>query len=255
VIVLEPSHIYAAPRSVRIDECAFYHVIDMPGVGRVGGHWDLRGRVDEYLGGVDLNGKRILEIGPASGFLTVEMERRGADVVAVELADDPGWEYVPYSSGVFDAYKRQRSANMPRLKNSFWFTHRAHASRARLYYGDAENLPAALGNFDVAVMAAVLLHVRHPLSIVESCANIADTLVITEIFHPDLHGPACRLHPTRENEAFDTWWNFSPEFFTRFIEILGFGSHVVTRHTQRHYSGLFEFFTIVANRNAPRNGT
>jgi 16S rRNA A1518/A1519 N6-dimethyltransferase RsmA/KsgA/DIM1 with predicted DNA glycosylase/AP lyase activity len=38
--------------------------------------------VDDYLGHVELRGKRILEIGPASGFLTVEMEKRGALLAA-----------------------------------------------------------------------------------------------------------------------------------------------------------------------------
>jgi SAM-dependent methyltransferase len=253
--MLDPSDIYAAPRSVRIDDCAFYHVMDLPGVGQVGGLWDLRGRVDEYLGNVDVSGKRVLEIGPASGFLTVEMEKRGADVVAVELGDDPGWQYVPYPPDVIDAYKQARRADMPRLKNSFWFTHHAHGSRARLYYGDSANLPDALGRFDVAVMAAVLLHARHPLAIVESCANLADTLVIAELFNADLAGPVCRFHPTHENQSFDTWWDFSPQFFTRFVEILGFGDHVVTRHTQRHSSGPFEFFTIVAGRKTQPSNT
>jgi hypothetical protein len=50
-------------------------------------------------------------------------------------------------------------------------------------------------------MAAVLLHARHPLSIVESCSRLADTLVITEVFHVGLDGPICRLHSTRENNA------------------------------------------------------
>jgi hypothetical protein len=69
---------YASPRSPALHSCDFYHVMDLPGVGQVGGQWDLRGRVDDYLGHVELRGKRILEIGPASGFLTVEMEKRGA---------------------------------------------------------------------------------------------------------------------------------------------------------------------------------
>lgn len=240
--------IYAVPRSVQIDECDFYHVIDMPGIGLVGGQWDLRGHVDEYLGNIGPNGKRVLEIGPASGFLTVEMEKRGADVVAVEMSDDSTWDFVPYPSNVIATSKDFHRAHMHRVKNSFWFTHRAHASNARVYYGDSSNLPAALGRFDVAVMAAVLLHARHPLSIVESCANFADTLVITDLFHADLPGPVCRLRPTPENRMLETWWDFSPQFIIRFLEILGFGDHAISRHTQVHMRGRAQFFTIVAHR-------
>lgn len=33
-----------------IGECAFYHYMDLPGVGRVGDHWDLRRTIDDYFG-------------------------------------------------------------------------------------------------------------------------------------------------------------------------------------------------------------
>jgi predicted nicotinamide N-methyase len=38
--------------------------------------------VDPYLGNFDFVGKRVLDVGAASGFLTFEMEKRGAEVVA-----------------------------------------------------------------------------------------------------------------------------------------------------------------------------
>jgi O-methyltransferase len=57
--------------------------------------WDLRGKTDEYLGGIDLRGRGVLEIGPASGCLTVEMERAGADVTAIELPPEASWDVVP----------------------------------------------------------------------------------------------------------------------------------------------------------------
>jgi hypothetical protein len=57
-------------------------------------HWDLRGGVDHYLGKVAFAGERVLEIGPASGFLTFEMEKRGAAVVSVEVTAEHGWDFV-----------------------------------------------------------------------------------------------------------------------------------------------------------------
>src|SRR5262249_27999058 len=88
--------IYAAPRDVDdLAHCQFYHTMEIPGHGVVQGEWDLRGGVEEYLGGVDLGGKRVLEMGSASGFLTFEMEKRGADVVALDLSEEQLWDYVP----------------------------------------------------------------------------------------------------------------------------------------------------------------
>ena len=78
--------IFATPRKVEdVADCYFYHTMELPGHGVIEGRdWDLRGRVDEYLGNVAFAGKRVLEIGPASGFLTFEMEKRGGEVISVE---------------------------------------------------------------------------------------------------------------------------------------------------------------------------
>ncbi len=54
---------FASPRSVVLADCSFYHSMDLPGVGAVTGEWDLRGRVDEYLGGVQFGGRY-----PGGGF-------------------------------------------------------------------------------------------------------------------------------------------------------------------------------------------
>jgi hypothetical protein len=90
--------IFAKPLKVEdVADCYFYHTMELPGRGVIEGRdWDLRGRVDEYLGNVDFAGKRVLEIGPASGFLTFEMEKRGAEIVSVEVTAKHGWDFVPY---------------------------------------------------------------------------------------------------------------------------------------------------------------
>src|SRR5262245_5474909 len=130
-----------------------------------------------------------------------------------------------------------RRVHLRRIKNSFWFVHQALGLKARLHVGDATALPASLGRLAVAIMAARLLHSRHPLAIVESCSRLANTLVITEFFHAPLKGAVCELHPTADNSAFDTWWNFTPEFFGRFLAVRGFANQRVTNHRQRHTTG------------------
>ncbi len=184
--------IFATPLNVgNVADCYFYHTMELPGHGVIEGRdWDLRGRVDEYLGKVDFAGQRVLEIGPASGFLTFEMEKRGADVVSVEVTEEHGWDFVPYPAARLEEVFSPRRIVMRQLKNSYWFSHAALQSKAKVYYGDAYNLPAALGEFDIAVMGAVLLHCRDPLRIVEQCGKRAKTLIIVDKFHPDLEGAA-----------------------------------------------------------------
>jgi SAM-dependent methyltransferase len=225
--------LFATPRRFDGPEsCDFYHTMDIPGHGLVQGTWDLRGYVDQYLGQLPFAGKRALEIGPASGFLTIEMEKRGASVVAVEIADDAEWDFVPYPASVMDPMYESRRKHMARVKNSWWFTHAAHASKAKILYADAYRLPDAIGSFDIAVMGLVLLHCRSPLQIIEQCAKRADSLVITDFYHPDLEGrPVCWLIPAPENQIWDTWWSFSTDMIIQFLRVLGFSSAHVSTHT------------------------
>lgn len=73
---------------MNIDECFFYHTMDLPGHGVVQGDWDIRGRESQYLGEVAFRNKRVLEVGPASGQLSFFMEGQGAEVVSVEAAEN-----------------------------------------------------------------------------------------------------------------------------------------------------------------------
>src|SRR5262249_17013120 len=216
--------IFAEPLKVDdLADCYFYHTIELPGHGAIEGDWDLRAGVDKYLGNMDFTGKRVLEIGPASGFLTFEMEKRGAEVVSVEVTPDHGWDFVPYPAAQLQEVFGPRQVVMQQLKRSYWFSHAALRSKAKMYYGNVYNLPAALGEFDIAGMASVLLHCRDPLRITEQCAKRANTLVIADKFYPDLEGaPVCRLAPTAENFIWHTWWHFSTHLFTQFLAVMGF---------------------------------
>lgn len=243
--------IVSAPESdIHFEDCDFYHTVDVPGHGVVNGQWDLRNSVDEYLGSFPFSGSRVLEIGPASGFLTMQMEKRGADVLALEVLDDPGWDFVPYDDPRMPGIFKPRAEHMRRIKNSFWFIHGIHQSKVRVYYGDSCNIPDAIGHFDVAVMASVLLHCERPARVIAECAKRSDAIIITELYHETLESHSvCRFVPDRTNFAWDTWWDFSPKFFTQILDVLGFPNVIVTHHTQRaEWGGIIPFFTVVARR-------
>lgn len=243
---------FASGLDVRdIKDCEFYHVMDLPGHGTTNGQWDLRGKSGEYLGYFAFAGRRVLEIGPASGFLTLEMEKRGGEIVAVEVPEAHGWDYVPYPETRSPALKISHHDHLSRIKNSFWFNHRLHNSKARLCYADVYDLPPHIGAFDVAVMAAVLLHMRHPLQVVEECAKRAVSLIITDRYWPELEGrPICQLVPHPGNRSLDTWWQFSTQFFLNFLDVLDFKYARVNFHEQIHVSnGIQRLFTIVASKS------
>src|SRR5919204_5033242 len=126
--------IYATPRRVeRFDDCNFYTSMDIPGVGSVEGSWDLRSGVDEYLGHVDFAGKRVLEIGPASGFLTFAMEHRGAEVVGVEMGDWRNYEFIPRPNLNVEELDLPPDKMLEKMTNGFWYAHRAFQSSSRVH--------------------------------------------------------------------------------------------------------------------------
>jgi O-methyltransferase len=248
--VASNDEIFAAPLKVEDPaNCHFYHTMEVPGHGLMNGEWDLRGKVDDYLGRVAFAGQHVLEIGPASGFLTFEMEKRGAEVVSVEVTAEHGWDFVPYPAQKLEEVFGPRAIVMERLKNSYWFSHAAHQSKAKIHYGDVYNLPAALGQFDIAVMGSVLLHCRDPLRIVEQCGKMARSLIITDMFHPDLEGTSvCRLAPAPQNFLWHTWWHFSTQFFTQFLAVMGFTTTANLTHQQHRLGRAYTLFTIVGRR-------
>ena len=69
--------------------------MELPGHGVIEGEWDLRGRVDEYVGKVNSPANAFWKSVPPAA-LTFEMEKRGAEVVSVEVTMEHGWDFVPY---------------------------------------------------------------------------------------------------------------------------------------------------------------
>jgi SAM-dependent methyltransferase len=177
-----PNGLFAPPRVVtRPEDCFFYHTIDAPGYGTIPGEWDLRGHVDGYLGGTDLRGKRVLELGTASGFLCAEMERRGAEVVAFDLSDEHDGDLVPFARRPDPRAVADRRGFVRRLNNGWWLVHRAFRSSARLVYGSVYDVPEAVGEVDVATFGSILMHLRDPFLALASAARLTrEAVVVTE---------------------------------------------------------------------------
>lgn len=247
--------LFAEPRVVTsVDDCLFYHTLDVPGYGTIHGFWDIRGNESEYLGGVDFTGTRVLEIGPASGQLSFFMERAGAEVVSADVTEDFHWDFF------WDLYDRipddlqavfeLNRGNIERIKNSYWFLHRAFGSNAKVYYGNTYELPRELGEFDISVLACILLHSKYPHRILENCARLTrEKVVVVEPFRQrQLTQSSVEFLPVGKR-WWDTWWGFSPKFFMDVLSSMGFIYSKVTYHTQKQFDIPEHMFTVVASRS------
>lgn len=250
--------VWAEPRHITdLDDCHFYHTMDIPDHGTVHGEWDLRGREALYLGNISLRGKRVLEVGTASGHLCFTMERMGADVVAYDLSDEQAWDIVPYDGYDYRPHIARRKEHMRRINNGFWFAHRAYRSHARITYGTVYEMPDDIGQFDVGIFGSILLHLRDPfLALQRALAHVEETAVVTDMAPTLLEsrllagGRLIEFLPNAHaGSPLDVWWKLSPELVSEFLQILGFVHTKISFHRQM-YLGKEEvrLYTVVGDR-------
>ena len=119
---------------------------------------------DRYPLPEDLRGKRVLDIGAASGWNSFECERRGAEVVAIDCVE---YDELP-------AVKRLRE------------------SKIEYAIADMEELtPERFGLFDYVLFFGVFYHLRHPLLGLENvCAVTRGVAFIESYVIDDAPDPA-----------------------------------------------------------------
>jgi SAM-dependent methyltransferase len=248
---------FAAPRFVdRLEDCFFYHAMELPGFGLVPAHWDLRGRYDDYVGGVDVAGKSILDVGTATGFLSFEAEKRGASrVLSFDQNDGAQQKFLPFKDKPYyrdhaqwaDRYR----AEIERWKNAYWLSHRLLGSKAEVFYGDIYDLPAELGEFDIAIVGSVLEHLSDPITALGSISRLTKERIIVVTPLLDTDEPIARFEGRAEKpEADFTWWTYSSGVYREVFGMLGFGIEKISRATYYYMYGdrSEERATIVAKR-------
>ncbi len=243
---------YITPRYPNREDCDFYHSFTLPG-GQVLGQWDLRPKTEVYLGHVDFAGQSVLEIGPASGFLSFYMERAGATVTCLEPPMAHLWDVIPSEGVDLVKWRSDFAKQIERVRNSFWYAHRELNSSVRMVEVNPYAMPDSVGRFDVGVLAAVLLHCRRPFDLLESVAlRTRKTVVVTEVYNASLgEQAACAFLPHRGVEQVHTWWHFTPQFFISALGLLGFTQARVYFHTQKQPAEMnrdVELFTVVCAR-------
>ena len=146
-----------------LSDFVWYHATELPDGHVLPGAWDLRGHETSYLGGVDVAGKRVLELGPATGYLTFYLERMGAEVVAFEAGFDVSIDLLPVQGREHPEEKlRVMQETIDRNHDAWWYLHRQFGSSAKFVQGDIYDMPGDLGSFDVTLVGAILLHLREP---------------------------------------------------------------------------------------------
>ncbi len=269
------SPIFAKPPSdnISLEDIMFYHVMDIPGLSEpTKGEWDLRKGVDEYLGHLDFKDKTVLELGPASGYLTFHMEKLGAKVTSIDLPIEKDlWINV---RRVRDNWQEELNVLLKgeaMLQKSYWYAHKAFNSKSKLILSHVNDLPEEIGIYDISLMCSVILHLQNPfLGIQNMLRHTKEKAIITDmgnykriksfydikrnlkqLISPRL--PTIEFYPKAKNKYPDTmtWWKISPEFIVNIANILGFETSSINYHVQYFNGHPLDMFTVVCERTVP----
>ena len=163
------------------EERGWWHSFELPDGRRIQGVCSvesLQDRIGRFPIPADLTGQRVLDIGTWDGWFAFEMERRGADVVAIDDWDNP------------------RFREMHAMVNS----------RVDYRQFDVYDLtPESVGRFDIVLFMGVLYHLKHPLLALEKvCALTTGMAVVDSFILREEHRPGAQVDTRPIMEFYET---------------------------------------------------
>lgn len=221
--------------NVTLEECHFYHRSALPDGRVIEGAWNLMGGESAYLGGVALDGRRVLELGPASGWLTVWMEQQGARIVAFDLGWDAQPDLIPLKQFDLETMAKDHIRLVSHVQNAWWYLQHTYGLTAQAAYGNIYHLPEDLGRFDVSVFGSILLHLRDPFQALSQAARYTDEaiVVVEPLRHPaEQVDQSILLWNLTHSASPNGWWGISPGAVVDMLGVLGFPDATVTYHRQ-----------------------
>jgi tRNA (mo5U34)-methyltransferase len=201
----------------RIAGVDWYHSIDLGHGVVTPGLVDHRAQLPFYGLPDSLAGKRVLDVATFDGFWAFEFERRGAEVVALDL---PTWADVDMPqrmrphTGAFELDGKTGAA--------FAVAHEILGSRVRRVEGSIYDLdPDEIGTFDVVFISDLLLHLRCPQAAIEGAASVCrGELLIADVFTPMLEGFG-DLPLAQYTAPSHTWWLPNVKVLSNMMRVAG----------------------------------
>lgn len=192
----------------RLSKTGWWHSFELPDGSIVEGVNSLaaqKSRLAQFAIPADLTGKRALDIGAWDGWFTFELERRGANVVAIDRWDNPRFREMHGALGSRAEYRRMNVYDLD---------------------------PAKLGRFDIVLFLGVLYHLKHPLLALERVCSVTDdyaaveSFALTDRFLPGLGVEEHSLMRFFERDEFggqfDNWFAPTPRCLVEMCRTAGF---------------------------------
>jgi tRNA (mo5U34)-methyltransferase len=207
------------PTAERVRELSWYHTLELaPGVVTEG-MFDLRPVVDRYGLPERMDGMRALDVGTWDGFWAFEMERRGAEVVALDLDDESRLDW--------PADRRPASfSSEPRGQGFRLAREMLGSSVERVNCSIYDARPEELGTFDLVFCGSVLIHLRDQVLATERIAGLCrGTFLSVEAYDPLtslLPFPVSRYRADRDADV--VFWEPNIRAWKGMLRTAGFSS-------------------------------
>jgi tRNA (mo5U34)-methyltransferase len=185
----------------QLSDKGWWHSFELPDGSTIEGVSDLasqKRRIAQFPIPQDLRGKRVLDVGAWDGWFSFEMERRGAEVVAIDRWENPR----------FYEIRRMLGSHVDYREMDVYELH-----------------PDKIGTFDIVLFMGVLYHVKHPLLALERVCSVTRDMAIVESFVLNEPGPRKLLEFFEYDEfggQFDNWFGPTVDCLTAFCRTAGF---------------------------------
>jgi tRNA (mo5U34)-methyltransferase len=205
----------------KVNSTTWYHTIELPGGVTTPGQFDHRSVLARYGLPRTLQGKRALDVATFNGYWAFEMERRGAEVTAIDLDDPREWDYPnPVRPHLTFTSKDDIGAG-------YRIAHEALNSNVKRVACSVYDLdPERVGTFDFVHCGDLLLHLREPLKALERMRSVTTgELLLSEGIDPN--APRGSYGPTTQYMGgWDDllWWVPSLDVLAQMVIDAGFTS-------------------------------
>ena len=215
----------------------WYHTIDLGNGLITPGDYDYRSAVATFPFPRDMHGMTVLDVGSATGFFAFEFERRGADVVSVELPSLTDWDILSFERPrvLANLKAATKSGTLEEAYHNltdgpFRFCHRRLGSKVRRCYSTIYDLtPAKLGRdrFDLVFAGNILVHLFSPLKALDVLASLCKTTLIATIGSaPPRREPLMVFQKSNPR----AWWSPNRACMEQMLSRLGFADIQCTGH-------------------------
>ena len=200
-----------------MEELGWYHTLELPGGQVTKGMFDLRDQMRHYGLPDRMDGMRALDVGTWDGFWAFEMERRGAEVIALDLDDERDLDWPP----------RRRPKVFPDTPRGAGFRlakELLDSKVERVNLSIYHATPEEIGEFDFVFCGSVLIHLRDQLLALERIAGLCRGQFVSAEEYDPLSGfvpfPVSRYFADRDSAV--VYWLPSIRTWRRMLWTAGF---------------------------------